>query len=43
VFSLLIEECDTEPERILYLDDNPANVKTARNLGIDARVYRYLG
>ncbi|RLE45718.1 MAG: hypothetical protein DRJ31_10890 [Candidatus Methanomethylicota archaeon] len=43
VFSMLIDECGVEPEEILYLDDSQKNVETARNLGIDARVYRYLG
>jgi len=43
VFSMLIDECGVEPEEILYLDDSQKNVETAKNLGIDARVYRYLG
>jgi 2-haloacid dehalogenase len=33
IFQLLVARCELVPERSIFIDDNPANIETARRLG----------
>jgi putative hydrolase of the HAD superfamily len=39
-FSLALRELKLEPERTLFVDDNPGNVERARDLGMHAVLYK---
>lgn len=38
-FEKVLKEIDLKPHEVLYFDDDPKNVDTAKSLGIKARVY----
>ncbi len=38
IYRQLIQRLDTLPENIIYLDDNPENIKTAKRFGLNAWV-----
>ncbi|WP_049830559.1 HAD-IA family hydrolase, partial [Arthrobacter sp. RIT-PI-e] len=39
VFEHVLAELGVEPGRVVFVDDNEANITTARSLGIDARLF----
>lgn len=40
IFQTVLNRLNTTPEKILFLDDKPSNVKAAQSLGINGIVYR---
>lgn len=39
VFEHVLAELEVGPERVIFVDDTPANIVSARSLGIDARLF----
>jgi putative hydrolase of the HAD superfamily len=39
IFARVLAELGAEPGRVVFIDDSPANIETARSLGIDARLH----
>jgi putative hydrolase of the HAD superfamily len=39
IFARVLRELGAEPGNVIFVDDSPANIETARRLGLDARLH----